>query len=373
MDLERIGKVIAEYDADLPLEQASTPPAAWYHDPDIADLEKHGVFAATWQYVAPLSQVKKPGDYVTTEIAGNPIVVVRGRDGALRAFFNVCRHHAAEIATAPCGNVTSLVCPYHGWTYGLDGALKGVPQFDGVCDFDKTQNGLVPIRVETWESFVFVTLHPHIPPLTGVRDRLITDVAKLELSKLRFTERRSYDLNCNWKVYVDNYLDGGYHVPFIHGELASVIDDKAYKIETFGNVCVQSSPITGGGHAGTSAVRGGDMAYYYWLYPNFMLNWYEGVMDVNLVIPLGVDRCRVIFDFFFAHDDTDEARHRQSVAVAERVQHEDIAICESVQRGINSWAYDTGRLSVRREAGEHLFHRLLRADLGAAFGNIGGA
>ncbi len=373
MDLERIGKLITAYDADLPLEQASTPPAAWYRDPDIADLENHGIFGTWWQYVAPLSQVEKPGDFVTTDIAGNPIVVVRGRDGALRAFYNVCRHHAAEIATGPCGSVASLVCPYHGWTYGLDGALKGVPQFDGVCNFDKAQNGLKPVRVEAWESFVFVTLHPHIPSLTGVRDRLITDVAKLELSKLRFTERRSYDLNCNWKVYVDNYLDGGYHVPFIHEGLASVIDDKAYKIETFGGVCLQSSPITGGGDADTNSVRRGDMAYYYWKYPNFMLNWYEGVMDVNLVIPLAVDRCRVIFDFFFAADDTDEARHRQSVAVAERVQHEDIAICESVQRGINSWAYDTGRLSVRREAGEHLFHRLLRADLGAAFGTIGDA
>lgn len=363
MDTNRLTRLVSAYDATLPLERASTPPAAWYRDADIAALERLGVFAGHWQYVAPLSQLENAGDYVTADIAGNPIVVVRGRDGMLRAFFNVCRHHAAEIAAAPCGNVASLVCPYHGWTYGLDGALKGIPQFDGVCNFDKAQHGLLPVRAQSWESFVFVNLNPDGVPLIDQLGRMADGVARLELSKLRFTERRSYDLNCNWKVYVDNYLDGGYHVPFIHEGLASVIDDKTYKIETFGNVCLQSSPITGCGDAETNAVRRGNMAYYYWLYPNFMLNWYEGVMDVNLVIPLGVDRCRVIFDFFFAADDTDDARHRQSVAVAERVQHEDIAICESVQRGIGSQAYDTGRLSVRREAGEHLFHRLLHADL----------
>jgi len=363
MATSRLGRLISAYDATLPLERASTPPAAWYRDPEIADLETLGVFGSHWQYVAPLSQIEKPGDYVTADIAGNPIVVVRGRDGVLRGFYNVCRHHAAEIATSPCGNAASLVCPYHGWTYGLDGALKGIPQFDGVVNFDKAQNGLVPVRVEAWESFVFVSLRSDGPALREYLGRMAEGVAGLALSKLRFTERRSYDLNCNWKVYVDNYLDGGYHVPFIHEGLASVIDDKTYKIETFGIVCLQSSPITGGGDADTNSVRRGDMAYYYWLHPNFMLNWYEGVMDVNLVVPLAVDRCRVTFDFFFAADDTDEARHRQSVAVAERVQREDIAICESVQRGIGSRGYDTGRLSVRREAGEHLFHRLLHADL----------
>ncbi len=308
MDLLRVGNLIEAYDADVPLERASTPPAAWYHDPDIAALENYGVFGSKWLYVGPLAQVERPGDFMTADVAGESIVVVRGRDNVLRAFHNVCRHHAAAVATAPCGNVAALVCPYHGWTYGLDGVLKGVPQFDGVCDFDKAQNGLVPVRVETWESFVFVTLHPGIPGLNAIyNSRLIEGVAKLGLSSLRFTERRSYDLACNWKVYVDNYLDGGYHVPFIHEGLASVIDDKAYKIETFGDVCLQSSPMTSSADSATASVRRGDMAYYYWKYPNFMLNWYEGVMDVNLVLPLAVDRCRVIFDFFFAADDTDEA------------------------------------------------------------------
>ena len=180
-------------------------------------------------------------------------------------------------------------------------------------------------------------------------------------------ERRHYPLNCNWKVFVDNYLDGGYHVPHIHGGLNSVLDPGKYKIETGERFCLQSSPmVTEKGEAQTASVRTGDRACYYWIYPNFMINIYEGVMDTNLVIPLAVDRTEVIFDYYFA-DVSEAARERNlaSIAVSEQIQAEDVAICESVQRGLASRAYDTGRLSVRREAGEHLFHRLLHADLTA--------
>jgi choline monooxygenase len=171
-------------------------------------------------------------------------------------------------------------------------------------------------------------------------------------------------LNCNWKVFVDNYLDGGYHVPHLHKGLDSILDYKAYTIEIRDRYCLQSSPIdAAGGEAMTASVRKGQ-ALYYWLYPNLMLNWYEGYLDTNLVVPLGVDRMQVIFDFYFA--DVSEAardRNRQSMDVSERIQDEDHAICESVQKGLGSRAYRAGRLSVRREEGEHLFHRLLARDL----------
>jgi choline monooxygenase len=168
-------------------------------------------------------------------------------------------------------------------------------------------------------------------------------------------------------VFVDNYLDGGYHVPHAHKSLGSVLNYAEYRIENGPSYCVQSSPMTSAGaDAATAAVRGGKMAYYFWLYPNFMLNWYEGLMDTNLALPLGPDRTRVIFDFYFADiSSAGEALRKQSIDVAERVQGEDIGVCESVQRGLGSRAYDVGRLSVRREAGEHLFHRLLHADLTA--------
>jgi choline monooxygenase len=359
-------EILASYNDKAPLAEAHTIPAPWYTDPRVRALELENVFSRTWQAIGRKDQVEKPGQYVTATVAGEPIVVVRGSDNQLRAFFNVCRHHAMAVMTELCGTAQHLRCPYHGWTYNLEGELRGMTEFEGVCDFDRAKNGLVPIRVETWEKFVFVNLDPQAASLLDFLGELVGRVEPLELSRLKFVERRSYTQQCNWKVYVDNFLDGGYHVPHMHKGLNSILDYTNYTIENLDSCCVQSSPVAVGSssESNAAATRKGDRAYYFWQYPNFMLNWYEGYLDTNLVIPLGVDRCEVIFDFYFA--DTGAAQMpyvRQSIEVSERVQQEDIAICDGVQRGLSSRAYRAGRLSVRREAGEHLFHRLLAADL----------
>ncbi|HKF49015.1 MAG TPA: aromatic ring-hydroxylating dioxygenase subunit alpha [Terracidiphilus sp.] len=363
-----LAEILDLYNPAAPLEEAFTIPAPWYLDPRIEGLERDQVFARNWIAVGRLDQVAEPGQFFTFELAGEPLIVVRGADGELRAFFNVCRHHAAAVVTAPCGTAQHLRCPYHGWTYGLDGGLKGAPEFAGVCNFDRAANGLVPVRVATWEHFVFVNLHPQPPALADLLGDLPKRIAPLALGRLRFFARKSYTLACNWKVYVDNYLDGGYHVPHLHKGLNSVLDYKEYTIENSRRYCLQSSPmVSSDEHVDFNATRTGDRAYYYWLYPNFMINIYEGVMDTNLVLPLAVDRCLVLFDFYFSDVTTEgEIRNAESVAVSDRVQAEDVDICESVQRGLRSRAYGAGRLSVRREAGEHLFHRLLEGDLASA-------
>ncbi len=362
---EPLDRILAAYDDTAPIERAWTIPAAWYTDSRIAELERRTVWSRTWQMVGRAAQVAAPGEFVTAEVAGEPVIVVRGADGVLRGFFNVCRHHAAAVLTAPCGKVDRLRCPYHGWTYDLAGQLRGVPELDGVRDFDRAAMGLAPVAVDTWEGLVFVHLDPDPVPLAAYLGELVGQVAPLGLGELAFCERREYTLACNWKVFVDNYLDGGYHVPHLHPSLNSILTYTDYTIENFERFCVQASPIEAGGDPATAAVRHG-RALYYWIYPNLMLNWYEGHLDTNLVLPLGVDRTKVVFEFFFAPAVGDAARaaaHAQSIAVAERIQHEDVAICESVQRGLLSRAYRAGRLSVRREAGEHLFHRLLARDL----------
>jgi choline monooxygenase len=364
----KLNEVLSSYDESAPLSEACTIPASWYTDMRIAYLEQENVFARAWQPVARIEQLVSPGAYVTGTVAGEPIVIVRGTDAKLRAFYNVCRHHAMIVMNEPCGRAQHLRCPYHGWTYSLEGELRGVTDFDSVCHFDRSQNGLVPLRSETWQNFVFVNLDAKAAPLCDFLGPLVQLAEPLEFGKLKFVERRSYKLRCNWKVYVDNFLDGGYHVPHMHKGLNSVLDYTNYTIENLERCCVQSSPVSvdSNSEASAAATRKGDRAFYFWQYPNFMLNWYEGYLDTNLVLPLGVDRCEVIFDFYFG--DLSESRTpyiRESIGVSERVQQEDIVICEGVQRGLGSRAYNAGRLSVRREAGEHLFHRLLAADLKA--------
>jgi choline monooxygenase len=359
--------ILALYNDQAPLAEASTIPAPWYVDPRIADLEAKTLFSNTWQLVGRAEQLEKPGQFVTTTIAGEPIVVVRGNDHILRAMYNVCRHHAAAVVTEPCGQASILHCPYHGWNYGLDGSLKGMPEFDGVLDFERQKNGLLPARAEAWENFVFVNLDLEAASLRDFLGGLVKRVAPLGVSKLHYFDTRVYDIACNWKVFVDNYLDGGYHVPHLHKGLNSVLDYKEYTIENEDRYCLQSSPMVSSDQdKATGVTRKGDRAWYFWQYPNLMINSYEGYMDTNLVLPIDVDHCRVIFDFYFADvSDAGRVYNQQSVAVGARIQEEDLGICEAVQRGLKSRAYGAGRLSVRREAGEHLFHRLLAADLKA--------
>jgi choline monooxygenase len=313
-----------------------------------------------------VDQVREKGQFFTVQLGEEPMVVARGEDGVLRAFYNVCRHHAATVVTEAQGCAKQFRCPYHGWTYGNDGALKGMVEFEGVCDFDRAKNGLVPVPVDTWENFVFVNLDGAGGSLKDFLANVPELVAPLRLAeKLKFFDRRVYTLNCNWKVYVDNYLDGGYHVPHAHKGLSSVIEYTSYTIENFDRACLQSSPLSSdaGSPASVASTRQG-RAFYLWMYPNFMINAYEGVMDTNLVLPLGVEKCAVVFDYYFADISAAAAqRNGESIKVSEVVQDEDMAICDSVQKGLASRAYLAGRLSVRREAGEHLFHRLLHGDL----------
>jgi len=298
-------------------------------------------------------------------------VVVRDQEGILRAFFNVCRHRAARVLEEACGKATRLRCRYHGWTYDLAGRLRGTPEFDGVADFRRDEQGLVGLAVETWGPFVWVRQQSG-PAADGEGPSLVEFLAPLPertrglgCETLRFAERREYTVACNWKVFVDNFLDGGYHVNSVHPALAGVLDYAHYRSEIFDHTNVQSSPLrqpdadTEG--PPITSVRTGDKAYYWWVFPNFMLNVYQGTMDTNLVLPLGPDRCRVLFDFYFADIEGSAAKSyiEQSIAVADQIQLEDAAICEEVQRGLVSRSFHSGRFSVRREAAGYHFHQLL--------------
>lgn len=352
-----IHEELKRFDADAPIERAATPPRSWYLRPDFLELEKAAVFRRSWQPVARLAQLAKPGDYVAGELLGLPYVVLRDPGGKLAAFYNTCRHHAARILSgdsAACGPVRELTCPYHGWTYGLDGSLKAAPRMEGSQDFDRARFGLAPISVEAWGPFAWIHFDPNPEPLkrqlAGLEERL----QATGIERLQFHSRRAYELECNWKVYVDNYLDGGYHVPVLHRGLAAQLNLGSYRTETFDRFSIQSC-------RGKNE-RIGDGALYAWIYPGFMINRYGPAMDTNWVIPLSPTRTLTVFDFYF--EDPGAAEFiAKSLESSEKVQAEDVAISESVQKGLASGAYETGRYAPALEQGELHFHRLLAREL----------
>jgi choline monooxygenase len=241
---DSVKHIIKTYNPNTALAEAWTIPAAWYVDPRVMDLERQTVFARSWQLVGRVDQLRKPGQYITWELAGDPLLIVMGDDEVLRGFFNVCRHHAAAIMTMPEGETRNLRCPYHGWTYTLKGELFGTPDFSGVCNFDRTANGLLSVETKVWENWVFVKLErggPSLESFLGVD--LIGQMRVLNLESFHWFERRRYLLECNWKVFIDNYLDGGYHVPHLHKGLNSVLDYSQYTIATGERFCLQSSPV----------------------------------------------------------------------------------------------------------------------------------
>lgn len=342
-----------------PIERAETIPASWYVDERFHDFDREAIFAEHWRYVGPVADVSEPGAYVQVEVAGNPIVIVRDKEGTLRAFYNVCRHRGGPLVMDECGHTNVLQCKYHGWTYLLDGSLRGVPKFDRAELFDRKDYGLVPATVDTWQDLVFVTLADDPPPLAEVLDGIVEQIAPMRIDTKQFARRATYDIDCNWKVYVDNYLEG-YHVPLVHPELNDMLSYRDYRTETREHYSVQSSPLQEGNESPYEGV--GDAAYYYFVFPNVMLNVLPGRLQMNAVYPTAPDRARVIFDYYYDDVESADARGRieEDVALSDKIQQEDIEICEYVQRGLESDAYDRGRFSVEMEAGVYHFQRRLK-------------
>ncbi len=349
-----------DFSVDERLARAATLPAPLYTDPAVLAAEKTLVFGATWQLVGRADQVARPGDFFTGRVADEEVLVVRGEDEKLRALSNVCRHRAGPVASG-AGSGRALKCGYHGWTYGLDGRLLATPEFDGVENFRREDVCLPGFSVASWIGLLFVNLDPQAPPLAATLDDLSGRLEEKGLASMRFAFRREWTLDCNWKVYVDNYLEG-YHIPIVHPGLMKELDYGAYRTETFRNRVLQVSPIksrTGRLRAGVPA----DEAAYWWVWPNLMLNVYPDNFSTNLIVPLGAERTLTIFEWFFREPERPDvaAKVEETVAFSDEIQIEDIGICEAVQRGLRSRTYHRGRYSEKRESGVHHFHRLWTA------------
>jgi phenylpropionate dioxygenase-like ring-hydroxylating dioxygenase large terminal subunit len=351
------------------LARAFTLPASAYVDASIYERERDRIFGRTWQLVARVDELVRVGDLKPTTILDEPIVLARGLDGKLRGFYNVCRHRAAQVVVSK-GNRRSLQCPYHGWTYGLDGRLQVAREMEGTENFNKTDFGLKPIRVDQWGPFIFANLDNDAPSLTEVLGAIPQEVsaAGYDVGKMQLVERRDYVIDCNWKVYVDNYLEG-YHLPIAHPGLFKELDYDAYRVETFRYYSKQHAPIRElkpGEEAGRDRryIRQPgteEDALYYWVFPNTMFNIYQDNMSSNLILPLGVDKTLTVFEWFFAQPGTGPGWEsmQQTIAFSDEIQQEDIVLCEHVQRGLKSRSYDRGRLNAKRENGVYHFQRLV--------------
>ncbi len=360
-----LAAILGDFEAEKPLELATALPGSWYTSPLVAERELETVFHSSWQAIVTAKSLSDRGEFATGEMGRLPVLVSCDEKATLRGFANVCRHRAALVACGE-GKAERFTCPYHGWQYGLDGRLLSAPELGGVCEFDRSTQGLSSLAVEQVGPLLFANPSPSGRTPSERWAPLWKRLEATGWQSLQLARVVRYSLNCNWKVFVDNYLDGGYHVAAVHPGLAGQLELNSYQTEVFEDYSIQSC----GGASG----RIGSEAIYAFLYPNFMINRYGDAMDVNLVLPRGASACEVVFGFYFAPEVLDDSeRVEAAIAASDQVQREDIGICESVQKGLASGGYIPGRYSVFRQGAERAFHvRLARQLAGELAGEFAG-
>ena len=349
---------------------ASTLDASWYLDPEVYQLELERIFARTWKPVTKISKLNQPGDYITSLVAGEPIVVIRDQDNRLRAFYNVCPHRAGALARG-AGNRKSLQCAYHGWTFDLNGCLMNTPYFFEVEDFDPTRYNLRELRLDTWGPYVFVNLDDHARPLNEWWADDFDRIRGIDWSQWRLVDEREYVIDVNWKVYLDNYAEG-YHVATAHPGLAREMSLDNLYVDCYPFYSTQRAvikpPFIGNPHNRRyTNPKEGDQICYHVLFPNFMIDDYPDNLSTNVVTPLGLDKILLKFDWWFPLD-MDQSSMDSMIQFADDVQYEDIAICDEVQVNLKSRAYQTGRFSGRYENGVHHFQSLVHRFVNSADG-----
>jgi phenylpropionate dioxygenase-like ring-hydroxylating dioxygenase large terminal subunit len=346
------------------LDAGLTLPAEWYSDPEIHRLERERIFARSWQYAARLEQLAEARRFVATRAGHVPVVIVRHQDGDLRAFVNVCRHRGHLVAQGE-GRRETLQCPYHAWTYGLDGCLRAAPRSDREPGFDFGQYSLLPVQVDVWGPFVFVNPDPEAGPLADVLGRLPSVLADtgIDLDRLRFRERVEWGVNpVNWKIGIENYLEC-YHCPVAHPSFSKLIDvdPDAYLLESEGFVSSQFGPL----RASTNGAKlpyepHGEVtrAQYHFVWPSLTINIEPGPLNLSIDMwrPVGPHELRGATEYFFGEDVSDGAA-REIMSFGAQVGAEDMALVASVQEGLDSGMVPHGRLLT---SSEHLIQHFQR-------------
>jgi phenylpropionate dioxygenase-like ring-hydroxylating dioxygenase large terminal subunit len=346
------------------ISRAETLPANVYVAPNWYERAKERIFARSWQFIGEAAQVRSPGHVRPfTLLEGcldEPLLLSVDEKMGVHCLSNVCTHRGALVVEGE-GHLKNMRCRYHGRRFALDGSFLSMPEFEGVADFPGAKDNLPGIALEPWGPFLFCNLNPAfafaelVAPMNERIDFLPLDSAVFDPST-----SRDYFINANWALYCDNYLEE-FHLPYVHNASLAGLDYGEYRTELFpyGTLQLGAAKSKEDSFAlpGKHPESGRNIAaFYYWLFPNLMFNFYPWGLSVNVVCPLGPERTKVSFLSFV----WDETRRRRGVgADLHRVEMEDEEVVESVQRGVRSRLYDRGRYSPRRETGTHHFHRLL--------------
>ena len=339
-----------------------------YTDPNWFAFEQNAVFARTWQWVCHVEKLRAPGSYVTVEIAGRPIAVVRDREGVLRVFYNVCKHRAHHLLSGE-GETTRILCPYHAWVYDLTGQLRRAPETENLKDFDPKAICLDAVQVEEFCGFIYVNLDPAAEPLATQSGDLAAEILHWapDVSELTFGHRLTYDIKSNWKNVVDNFLEC-YHCPSAHKDFCTLVDMDTYKVTTHG---IYSSHMADAGKGNNAAYDVSNATVrthaVWWLWPTTCLMRYPGrsSMIVLNIIPVGPDRTMETYDFYLETPEPDEMELEAIRYLDEVLQVEDIGLVESVQKGMSTPAFTQGRVvhdpdgSGKSEHAVHHFHGLV--------------
>ncbi|MGO1119096.1 aromatic ring-hydroxylating oxygenase subunit alpha [Rhodovibrionaceae bacterium A322] len=315
--------------------------AAYYIDPDVYQRERNRIFWRSWQMLGPAQTVAEPRSYLTAEIAGAKVMVIRDRKGILRAFRNVCRHRGAPLLDEGSGSCSVLRCPYHNWVYDLDGSLRQAPWFGDDGAFDRADWPLEQVSVEIWRGLLFVAIDPDRPLKDQLADT-IPELAEEPLESYTTVVEERLVFDANWKIYTDNFVEG-YHIPGIHPEFFKAIEFEAFETTAHDNLVRMSAPPREG------------LFYkgkWLWMWPNWTLSLFDGGMNTSRINPLAHDRTELIYHFYFADGSADTAAQRgQTIESNLKVIREDFEICTGTQANYASGGYGSGPLSPRHEQG----------------------
>ena len=325
--------------------RAKTIPSDWYIDEEILKIEKKNIFLKSWQLFGSTDQVPDKGDYKIKSINGQPLILIKNKNDSLNVFYNVCQHRGCVMIEGD-GNANNIKCGYHGWVYDLDGNLRNARGFDKQTVKNKNLK-LKSVDHYVWMNQIFVKLQKHANDIKKSLNKIEHIIYPMRFDHYSYHSRSTYKINCNWKVYMDNYLEG-FHIPIVHPKLNNIINYKSYKTETFDDFSLQwchinskSSP-----YKKTDAVA---KAYYFTLFPNILLNIAPGRLQTNIIEPINATSCNVHFDYYF--ESIKPNKIIEDVNFSEQVQNEDINICERIQKGLESNGFDYGVFSEKYETG----------------------